>query len=176
VSADPTAPLVRGIRAGVLALPTVGGAAIAHAASGGCAPLWAVGVATAISWPTAYAILAVRHRVASLLLWILATQVITHAVLDGLCFGGHTGTTATTTMLAAHGIAALLSASLLSHADAGLWIAQALLSAIRPAPTTPALPRTLTTQTITPHAPKKGRWAQTQADPRGPPAQQFLAA
>ncbi|MCW2544303.1 MAG: hypothetical protein JWM40_1855 [Frankiales bacterium] len=172
--ADPTAPLVRGIRAGVLALPTVGGAAIAHVASGGCAPTWAIGVATAIAFPTAYAILAVRHRVTSLLLWVLATQVITHAVLDGLCFGGHTGTSARTTMLAAHAVAAIISASLLAHADAGLWIAQALLSAIRPAASPLKLPESTPSQVATKHAPKKGRWAQTPADPRGPP--QLLAA
>jgi hypothetical protein len=168
---DPADRLVRGVRAAVLAVPTVGIAAGAHASAGGCAPLWTIALASVGSWPLAYAVLGVKHGVRSLVAWILATQVLTHAVLDLGCTGHHS---TDTRMLAAHVLGAVVTATLLARADAGLWLAQALVRGLRPAPVVGIPEITKAPASVVPEKKGKGRWVATQADPRGPP--QLLAA
>ena len=123
---DPSAPLVRSIRAVSLALPTVGTASLAHAAVGGCAPATAIALSAAVAVPTAYAVLRVRQQVVGLLAWILSMQVITHALMDVLCGQPHASHTAA--MLIGHTLAAALLAALLARNDTCLWVAEALLA------------------------------------------------
>jgi hypothetical protein len=117
------------VRAAVLTVPTVGTAAVAHAAVDGCDSPFALLVAAGLCWPAAVALLGVQRRLAALLAWVVAAQVGAHLVLAALCADGdgHLGLAASPVMLAAHGVAAVATAALLAGADAGRWTACARL-------------------------------------------------
>jgi hypothetical protein len=128
--------VVRGVRAAVLTLPAVGAAAAAHLLVDGCADLVGSAVALGVVWPAAVALLGRRRSVPAFLLWVVAAQAVTHILLELTCrsvtsgetpFLQHVGASPSARMLAAHGVAALLTAVALGRADAGLWTAHALL-------------------------------------------------
>lgn len=82
------------------------------------------------------ALLGRQRCLAPLVLWLGLVQAITHVLLEQLCadvMGGHTDVlqhlTAGLTpgMLALHGGSVLLTAVVLGRADAGLWVARALI-------------------------------------------------
>jgi hypothetical protein len=135
---DPHAGLVRGVRAAVLTVPTVGGAAIAHSLVDGCDSVFALLLAAGICWPAAVALLGSRRRLPAFAAWVLLAQVATHLLLEATCpdvtsgnasWAQHLLTGVTPTMLVTHGTAALLTSVLLGRADAGLWAADALVRA-----------------------------------------------
>lgn len=187
---DPSTGLLRGVRAGVLTVPTVGTAVLGHAAVDGCSSAFAVFVAAGLCWPAAVALLARQRRLPALLGWVLGAQLLSHAVLSALCgdggqggqggLAGHVLATATPAMLTAHFAAALVTGAVLARADAGLWVARGLLRAagrllhrpraVLPAPSSPA-PRPAARRVVPP-----AQVAQTVPSRRGPPVPVALAS
>jgi hypothetical protein len=138
VRVDPGSGLVRGVRAAVLTVPTVGAAATAHSFVDGCDSVFALVVAAGGCWPAAVALLGARRRMPALLVWVLMAQAITHLLLEAMCSdvtSGHVGwvqhltTGVTPAMLVSHGFAVVVTSLLLGRADAGLWAADALIRA-----------------------------------------------
>ena len=175
---DPSTGLLRGVRAAVLTVPTVGTAAVAHAAVDGCDSLFALLVAAGLCWPAAVALLRVQRRLPALLAWVVAAQAGAHLVLAALCSDGdgHLRLAASPAMLAAHGLAALATAALLARADAGLWTASALVRRaarllrwrVPPPVVVPTqLRRTLPVSLRLP----RSSWVAAQPALRGPPVQ-----
>ncbi|MCW2674238.1 MAG: hypothetical protein JWP14_2827 [Frankiales bacterium] len=135
---DPRAGLVRGVRAAILTVPTVGGAAIAHSLVDGCDSVFALLLAVGVCWPAAVAVLGSRRRLPAFTGWVVLAQVATHLLLEAMCTdvtAGRTGwaqhllTGVTPAMLLTHGTAVLLTSVLLGRADACLWAADALVRA-----------------------------------------------
>jgi hypothetical protein len=132
---DPARGLVRGVRAGVLTVPAVGSAALAHSSAGGCASVVGIVVAAGVCWPMAVALLGRRASLFALVGWLVLAQGFTHLLLEWLCpdvVSGHLGlvehlTTSTTpTMLTMHVVAVVLTAAVLGRADTALWTAKTL--------------------------------------------------
>ena len=185
VRLDPGSGLVRGVRAAVLTVPTVGGAALAHSFVDGCDSVFALLVAAGLCWPAAVALLGARRRLPTLLAWVVVAQVATHLLLEAMCTdvtSGHVGwaqhltSGATPTMLLSHGCAVLLTSLLLGRADAELWAAHAILRAGAHAlrlwrrlvlPPLPA-PAPGTRPVLVIEAPRAS-WVVAQPSRRGPP-------
>jgi hypothetical protein len=185
VRLEPSAGLVRAVRAAVLTIPTVGAAALAHASVDGCDSVFAVLVAIGFCWPAAVALLGARRRLPAFLAWVVSAQVATHLLLEAMCpdvASGPSGVLAhlltgvTPSMLAGHAVAALLTAVLLGRADAGLWAADALIRAGARAlrlgrrlalPPLPA-PSRRTRPGVVVCTPRSS-WASARPDRRGPP-------
>ncbi len=130
VPLDPRRGLVRGVRAAVLTVPAVTTAALAHRSVDTCLELPGVLLALGACWSGAVAVLGARRRMPALLLWLLAAQVATHLLLQATC--AHPGATLPSTRgLAAHLLAVVAVAALLHRADSDLWVAHALLRALR---------------------------------------------
>lgn len=180
---DPGAGLVRGVRAAVLTVPTVGGAAIAHSFVDGCDSVFALLVAAGACWPAAVALLGARRRVAAFLCWVLLAQLATHLLLEAMCSdvtSGHAGWAqhltagVTPTMLVSHGCAVLLTSVLLGRADAGLWAADAIVRAGAKVLRRPLLmpplpvPARRTRPVLVIDAPRSS-WVVAQPSRRGPP-------
>ena len=70
---DPQQGLVRVVRAGVLTVPAVGFATIAHASVEGCVSVVAVLLAVGVCWPTAVVLLRAR-RLPTLVGWLVVAQ------------------------------------------------------------------------------------------------------
>lgn len=137
---DPSLGWVRGTRAAALTVPAVGAASLTHVMVDGCASWLAAGLAAALCWPAAVAVLGARRRLPALLVWVVAAQLVTHVLLERMCaevtsgsvsLSGHLLASLTPRMLLAHAGCALLTAVLLHRADAGLWAADALLRVAR---------------------------------------------
>lgn len=181
---DPSTGLVRGVRAAVLTVPTVGAAAVGHAVADGCDRVFAVLVAAGVCWPAAVALLRARRGVPSLVAWVLGAQVATHLVLAALCGDGgaqHLLSGVGPAMLAAHATAAVLTGALLSRADAGLWAAHALLHAVgrlrrRPRAAAPVLVRAPFRRTPPLVSPRLAWVVRARPDRRGPPVPAALAS
>lgn len=127
---DPLRGIVRGVRAGVLTVPAVGVGVVAHYSADGCVSLLSVLLALGLCWPGAVALLGAQRRVPALVAGLLASQFLTHALLEWGCpplgheaMAGQLGLP----MLAAHVVACLLLAVVLGRADAGLWAARRLV-------------------------------------------------
>jgi hypothetical protein len=124
---------MRGARAAVLTVPTVGTAAVGHSLVDGCGSLFAVVVATGLCWPAAVALVGSRRGPAAIGAWVLAAQVALHLVFASLCSDGagsqHLLAGVSPSMLAAHLAAAVTTALFLARADAGLRAAHALMRA-----------------------------------------------
>ena len=185
VRLDPGSGLVRGVRAAVLTVPTVGGAALAHSFVDGCDSVFALFVAAGVCWPAAVALLGARRRLPAFLGWVLVAQFATHLLLEAMCSdvtSGHVGwaqhltTGITPTMLASHGCAVLLTSVLLGRADAGLWAADAIVRAgakvlrLRRGLVMPPLPAPVrrTRPVLVIEAPRSS-WVVAQPSRRGPP-------
>ncbi|MFN2539625.1 MAG: hypothetical protein ABR549_15935 [Mycobacteriales bacterium] len=188
---DPRAGAVRGVRAAVLTVPTVGGAALAHSVVDGCDSIFALLVAAGLCWPAAVALLGGRRRLPALIAWVLCAQFATHLLLEAMCTDvttGHAGwahhLTAglTPTMLLSHGTALLLTSLALGRADAGLWTAHSIVQAAARAlrlgvrvvlPPVPASVRR-TRPVLVVDAPRSS-WVAAQPARRGPPVLLALA-
>jgi hypothetical protein len=184
--ADPTRGLVRGVRAGVLSAVAVGLAAVAHAAGGDCISWVGVGLAAGLSWPAAVVALGRRRSVASLAVWLLLVQVLTHVVLDGFCasvlsgqtaFATHLQASLTPSLIALHAGSAVVTALVLGRADAGLWAARALTRAgartVRLVRSLPPLAQVVIARPkpALPAAPVlRDQWKAPRHARRGPPA------
>jgi hypothetical protein len=185
----PDRGLVRGVRAGVLTVPTVGGAALAHSFVDGCDSAVALALAVGLCWPAAVALLGAQRRLPALLAWVIAAQVATHVLLEQMCgdvtsgrvpLTTHLSAGVTPTMVLAHGVAVIATSVLLGRADAGLWAADAL---VRTAARALRLPRLsvgalpvarLTAQVADVPAPRT-TWVVAQPARRGPPVQLAVA-
>jgi hypothetical protein len=135
---DPERGWVRGVRAAVLTVPTVGFATLAHASVDSCVSVIAVLLATGVCWPAAVALLGARRRLPALVGWLVLAQAVTHLLLELMCGdtpAGHSGLVGHLTlgvspaMLTMHCGSVVVTAVLLRRADAGLWTAQALVAA-----------------------------------------------
>ena len=174
------------MRAAVLTVPTVGGAAIAHSLVDGCDSVFALLLAAGVCWPAAVAVLGSRRRLPVLAAWVLLAQVATHLLLEATCTDVTSGRTGwaqhflagvTPTMLMSHGIAVVLTSVLLGRADAGLWAADALVRAgtkalrllrlLVPPPLLPA-PVRRTAPVLAVEFPRSS-WVAAQPARRGPP-------
>ncbi|MCU1622817.1 MAG: hypothetical protein JWL79_1662 [Frankiales bacterium] len=182
---DPHSGVVRGVRAAVLTVPTVGGAAIAHSFVDGCDSVFALLVAAGVCWPAAVALLGSRRRVPAFAAWVLTAQVVTHLLLEAMCTDVTSGRASwvphllvgvTPTMLMSHGAAVVLTSVLLGRADAGLWTADAIVRAGAKAlrlgrrlalPTVPA-PVRRAPHVLVIAAPRTS-WVAAQPPRRGPP-------
>jgi hypothetical protein len=191
VRIDPSAGLVRGVRAAVLTVPTVGGAAVAHSFVDGCDSVLALLMAAGVCWSAAVALLGARRRLPALLTWGVVAQIATHFLLEAMCtdvtsgqvgWAQHLTAGASPTMLLSHGCAVVLTSLLLGHADAGLWTADAILRAGACAfrlwrsvvlPPLPA-PARRTRPVLVIDAPRSS-WAVAQPSRRGPPVLLALA-
>jgi len=182
---DPSTGLLRGVRAGVLTVPTVGTAVVGHAAVDGCGSLFAVLAAAGVCWPAAVALLGRRRRLPALVAWVIGAQLVSHVVLAALCGEGavaqHVLSEMTPAMLGAHAAAALVTGALLARADAGLWAAGALVRAVgrllRLGRATAAVvvPPRLPSAPL--RVPPRLPWVLlTQPTRRGPPVQAALAS
>jgi hypothetical protein len=180
---DPNRGLVRGVRAAVLTVPTIGGAALAHSFVDGCDSLVALALAAGLCWPAAVALLGARRRLPALVAWVVTAQVATHLLLEGLCgdvtsgavpWHLHLMTGVTGTMAVAHGLAVLVTSVLLGRADAGLWTAHALIRAVARV-LVPRLARQLpapvrrTTPVVDDVPAPRTTWVAAQPARRGPP-------
>lgn len=138
---DPQRGLVRGVRAAVLALPAVGVAALAHRSVDRCLDVPGTLLALGACWSGAVAVLGARRRLPALLGWLVAAQVVTHLALQATC-ATPGPLVPGARPLAAHLAAVVVLALALHRADAGLWLADGLLRAVRRllAPTRPVPP------------------------------------
>jgi len=118
----------------------VGLAEVAHAGTDGCGSVLGLLLALGLAWPAAVAVLGVRRRVPVLLLWLAATQVVLHVLLESRCdevLSGRQGVVAHLSsppsgrVLLAHGLAVVVSALLLGRAEAGMWAADAVRRSLR---------------------------------------------
>lgn len=182
---DPLRGSVRGLRAAVLTVPAVGSAALGHGTMHGCDSAVSILAAAGLCWPAAVMALGARRRVTSLLLWLVAAQVLTHVVLEALCtdvlsgqvsLATHLAHSTTAGMAGIHLAAAGVSALLLGRADAGLWTARALLRAARSATralrvtdwVAPAVPDLSSVPTEASPV-RRTSWTGAPARRRGPP-------
>jgi hypothetical protein len=183
---DPRQGLVRGVRAAVLTVPTVGGAVAAHAMADGCGSPLAIALAVGLCWPAAVAMLGARRRVPALIAWVALAQLVTHVLLERMCqdvvtgqmtLVDHLARGTTPSMVAAHTAAVLVTAVLLGRADAGLWTADAMIRAgaraLRmtsdvAAPTLPVVARPPTAPASSPRP--RVLWETAPLQRRGPPA------
>lgn len=185
VTPAPDHGLVRGVRAGVLAVPAVGVAVLAHAVVDPCLSVGAVLAALGMAWPAAVAVLGTRRRVPALVVWLLQVQLATHVFLDWTCpdvtsgdstFAAHLLQGLTPGVVTLHVLAVLVTGLALGPADAGLWSAHALVRAARRflAPVRMAVPVPALTILPLPVHPLPTRTVWTAARPvrRGPPGAQ----
>jgi hypothetical protein len=135
---DPQQGVVRVVRAGVLTVPAVGFATIAHASVEGCVSVVAVLLALGVCWPAAVVLLRGQRRLPVLVGWLVLAQGITHLLLAQMCgdarpgpsgLVGHLMMGVSPDMLAMHAGSVLFTAVLFGRADAGLWTARALVRA-----------------------------------------------
>lgn len=182
---DPSTGVLRGLRAGVLTIPTVGTAVLGHAAVDGCGSVFAVLVAAAVCWPAAVALLGRCRRLPALVAWVVGAQLMSHVVLAALCGEGavaqHVLSEMTPAMLGAHAAAALVTGAFLARADAGLWAAGALLRAVGRLLRRGYAPPPVVVPPCLPSAPLRDcprlPWVLlTQPTRRGPPVQAALAS
>ncbi|MCW2600940.1 MAG: hypothetical protein JWM02_2769 [Frankiales bacterium] len=184
---DPRQGLVRGVRAAVLTVPAVGGAALAHSLADGCGSLLAMTAAAGLCWPAAVALLRGRRRLPALIAWLVGAQVVTHLLLEWMCPDVTSGRMGlldhllmglSPAMLSVHVGAVLVTAVLLDRADAGLWAADALLRAgiralrVLAGRTRPVLPEPVWRGTSFVSRPVRlhGLWEAAPLVRRGPPA------
>jgi hypothetical protein len=135
---DPQQRLVHAVRAGLLTVPAVGFATVAHASIDDCVSVVAVFVAAGLCWPAAVILLRAQRRLPALIGWLVLAQGVTHLLLEQMCGEAASGNMGlidhlmmgiSPTMLAMHGGSVLFTAVLFRRADAGLWTAQALVRA-----------------------------------------------
>lgn len=138
VHLDPQRGLVRGVRAGVLTVPAVGFATLAHASMDGCVSVVGVLLAVGLCWPATVVLLRAQRRLPALVGWLVLAQGLTHLLLEQMCGEAPPGLSGlvdhlmmgvSPDMLAVHAGSALFTAVLFGRADAGLWTAQALVRA-----------------------------------------------
>ncbi|MCU1600177.1 MAG: hypothetical protein JWO22_886 [Frankiales bacterium] len=172
---------MRGVRAAVLTVPTVGLASTAHALVDGCDSALAIALAAGLCWPGAVAVLGARRRLPALLAWVVTAQLVTHVLLDALCGPGIRVPALTWTMGAFHAVAALSTGLLLGRADAGLWAADALLRAgakalrLRRSLALPLVPAPFRRTAPVPVLLPRSTWVAAQPARRGPPVLLALA-
>jgi len=178
------------VRAGLLTVPAVGFATLAHVLVDSCVSVVAIGVAAAVCWPAAVILLRAQRRCGALIGWLTIAQGVTHLLLEQMCGDAspaHMGVIdhllmgLSAAMLLTHAGSVLFTAALFGRADAGLWTAQALVNAgaraldrlaacVRPAPL-PQRPSPVPVVGL--RRPRPSREAGTPLR-RGPPA--LLAA
>lgn len=165
----------------MLTVPTVGLASAAHELVDGCDSLIAIALAAGLCWPGAVAMLGVRRRVPALLAWVVTAQLVTHALLDGLCGPGIHLPTLTPTMAAFHAVAAVTTALLLGRADSGLWVADVVVRAgakalrLRRSLALPVVPAPVRRTRPVPVLLPRTTWVAAQPARRGPPVLLALA-
>ena len=174
---------MRGVRAAVLAVPTVGTAAVGHAVVDGCDSAFALLVVAGLCWPAAVALLGKRRGTSALLAWVVGAQVGAHLVLAALCGDGvgHVLVGVSASTVVAHLLAAAVTAGFLGRADAGLWAADAV---VRLAGRALRLPRLVAPDVLPSRArrtpllvpPVRGWVVRALPARRGPPVQAALAS
>jgi hypothetical protein len=188
---DPQQRLVHAVRAGLLTVPAVGFATLAHASIDDCVSVVALLLAAGVCWPAAVILLRAQRRLPALIGWLFIAQGVTHLLLEQMCGDAMPGNMGlvdhlmmgvSPTMLAMHGGSVLFTAIVFGRADAGLWTAQALVRAGTRALGllgTPVVPAGLPPEPRTPDVSTGARrprvlWQGPAPLRRGPPA--LLAA
>ncbi len=132
---------MRAVRGAVLAMTALAVAEAAHAGTDGCSSPVGLVLAFGLCWPAAVAVLGRRRRLPGLMVWLVASQVGLHVLLESRCEEVVSGRQALLVhlsvppsggVLIAHGAAVAVSAVLLGRADAGLWAVDALRRAVPP--------------------------------------------
>jgi len=135
---DPQQGLVHAVRAGLLTVPAVGFATVAHASIDSCVNVVALLLAAGLCWPAAVILLRAQRRLPALIGWLVIAQGVTHLLLEQMCGDAMPGSMGlidhlmmgvSPAMFAAHTGSVLFTAALFGRADAGLWTAQALVRA-----------------------------------------------
>lgn len=181
IPSGPAHGVGRGLRAAVLGVVAVGLAEAAHASSDGCISLSGLMLALGLCWPAAVAVLGRRRTLPSLLGWLVFTQGVLHLLLESQCqevvsgqqtLLAHLSVPPSGRQLLAHGLAVLVSAVLLSRADAQLWVVVALRRAVRLVVRLLVVPVPVGGQPLVARAvlPVRDVWRGPRPTRRGPPA------